>query len=82
MLITLRCAGCHRSVHYWPEDLIKVLGAHWPADRVPWPCSKCRTAEYLRMSWSIPSASEVAVGITVRRPVEKYTAWRWKTVKG
>ena len=44
----------------------------------PFPCSKCRTAEYLDVRWNVPAASDLERGLTVRRPVKKITKWIWR----
>ena len=82
MLLTVRCNGCRRQVHYLAADLVQVLGwdheAHVPP---PWPCSRCRTSEYLSMRSWLPAASQMAEGITVRRPVGQVTRWKWRDEK-
>lgn len=79
MLITMRCNSCRRQVVFWAEDLDRVLeGKFHEAHKPIWPCSKCRTIEYMQMGWSVPAASEIAAGLTVRRPVRKITKWIWR----
>ena len=82
-IMLVRCARCRREARYLPADLIEVLGdPHWEAFRPPlWPCSRCRTAEHLTIRSLYPTAEERAAGITVRRPVERVTRWRWREEK-
>ncbi|WP_299911611.1 hypothetical protein [uncultured Paracoccus sp.] len=73
------CNGCRRRVNYWAADLAQVIEdpfheAHVP----PWGCARCKTAEYMVMRWHVPSAEEMAKGLTVRRPVRKIEKWLWR----
>lgn len=82
MLITMRCNGCRRQVNYWAADLLEVIEDPFhEAHRSPWGCAHCRTGEYMVMRWRIPAASEMAAGLTVRRPVKKITRWIWRDEK-
>jgi hypothetical protein len=76
MIITMRCALCRRTVHFWAADLLQVLGDH-QVHVPPWPCSRCRSIEHMAVSWSVPSAQMLA-GLTVRRPVRKIEKWLWR----
>lgn len=78
MLMTVYCGGCRRRVHYWASDLMQVLDRFHEAHDPPWPCSRCRSREYLAMTWHVPSAAELANGLTVRRPVKKIEKWIWR----
>lgn len=80
MLITMRCNACHRVTHFWAVDLVKVLGGNHQAHIPPWPCSRCRTAEFINMTWIVPS-SLMLDGLTVRRPVRKIERWIWRDEK-
>jgi hypothetical protein len=75
----IRCSLCGRKAHYLPEDLAKVCGEKAPCHVAPFPCSKCRTIEYMSVALTIPRAEE-ALGIQVRRPVRKIEKWLWRTV--
>lgn len=81
MMIVMRCNGCRREVRYWAKDLLLVLDFFHEAHVPPWPCSRCRTAEYMRMWWVLPSAADLQAGITVRRPVKQVTKWLWRDEK-
>lgn len=75
----IRCSLCGRSAHYLPEDLARVCGEKAPAHVPPFPCSRCRTTEYMRVTLTIPRAEE-AMAIQVRRPVKQVAKWIWRTV--
>jgi hypothetical protein len=76
-LIGVRCNVCRRSVNYWANDLVKVVGPNHEVHVPPFPCSKCRTSEYLNVTCEVPSASKLQ-SLTVRRPVKKITKWIWR----
>ena len=77
LLMTVYCGGCRRTVHYWAVDLVQVVGAFHEAHVAPWPCSRCRSMEYMTMRGRIPAASELQ-GLTVRRPVRQIVKWIWR----
>lgn len=78
MLIEVSCNACRRRVNYWAADLVDVLGPDHEVHRPPFPCSKCRTIEYLNVRWHVPSSSELEAGLTVRRPVKQVVKWIWR----
>ena len=80
MLITLRCGLCRRAAHFWATDLVKVVGENHQMHIAPFPCSRCQTAEYIDVTWSVPSPSTLS-GLTVRRPVRKVERWLWRDEK-
>jgi len=80
MLITLRCNGCRRTLHFWAADLVKVVGEHHQVHLAPWPCSRCQTADFIDVSWTVPGAA-MLTGLTVRRPVRKIERWLWRNEK-
>ena len=77
MLLTLRCNLCRRVTHFWAADLVPVIGEQHQIHVPPWPCSRCRTAEYINVTWCIPSGAMLD-GLTVRRPVRKIERWIWR----
>lgn len=81
MMIVMRCNGCRREVRYWASDLLLVLDFFHEAHVPPWPCSRCRTIEYMKMRWVLPSAADLQAGIVVRRPVQQVTKWIWRNEK-
>jgi hypothetical protein len=80
MVITLKCAGCRREVHYWAADLVTVLGPYHQTHVPPWPCGRCRSLEYVSVRWSVPDTSTLA-NLVVRRPVKQITKWIWRDAK-
>ena len=81
MVLVVRCGGCRRTVTYWAEDLVQVLGPRHQAHVPPWNCGRCRSREFMAMRWSLPGAEEMAQGLTVRRPVRKIVKWIWRDEK-
>ncbi|TDT74750.1 hypothetical protein BDE40_1466 [Litoreibacter halocynthiae] len=79
-LLTVRCNLCRRSVNYWAHDLLKVVGPDHQLHVPPFPCSKCRTSEYLNVTYVIPLVSELE-NLTVRRPVKRIAKWIWRNEK-
>lgn len=78
MLITVRCPGCNRKVHYWVADLLQVLGDR-RLDEPPFPCSRCNSRE-LDVKWRVPAPSELS-DLTVRRPARQVVRWIWRNEK-
>ena len=79
-VITLRCNLCHERVSYLAEDLILVFGPDRPAHHVPFPCSRCRTAEYINLTIEVPRP-ETYMKLVVRRPVKQVQRWIWRNEK-
>jgi hypothetical protein len=49
-LIIVRCVSCRRTVRYLAADLLALLREPWrDAYAPPFPCSKCRTTEYIKV---------------------------------
>lgn len=78
MLITVRCPGCNRKVHYWAADLLQVLGDR-RLNEPPFPCSRCNSRE-LDVRWRIPAPSELT-DLTIRRPIRQVVRWIWRNEK-
>lgn len=81
MLITLRCGMCGARANFWAADLVRVLGWDHELHLPPFPCSRCRTAEYVSVRASLPSAGE-RQSLTVRRPVRQVVRWIWRDETG
>lgn len=81
LLMIMRCNLCGKVVRFWAADLVKVLGPHHQAHVPPFPCSRCRTRDYIDLRWTMPSATELAEGLTVRRPVRQVVRWKWRDEK-
>lgn len=79
-MLMVRCNLCHRSVNYWAHDLLTVLGPYHEVHVPPFPCSHCRTSEYLNVKCTLPPTSELGT-LTVRRPIKQITKWVWRNEK-
>lgn len=80
MILTYRCSACRREASFLASDLLMVLGGLHETHVPPWPCSRCKTKEYIDVIRSVPSAAELQAGIRVRRPTKQVTRWLWTTV--
>ncbi len=80
MIITMRCNGCRRSVHFWASDLVKVVGNDHQLHIAPWPCARCKSTESISVSWRVPSP-DFLNGLTIRRPVRQVVKWLWRNEK-
>lgn len=81
MVFTYRCNSCRREVSFLAMDLVKVMGPEHQTHIPPFPCSKCKTREYISVGRRVPSAAELEAGVQVRRPVQRVTRWLWRTEK-
>ena len=79
-LIMVRCGLCHHRANYWAQDLVKVVGPTHEVHVPPFPCSRCKTRDYIDVKCTVPPATELD-GLTVRRPVRKVTKWIWRDEK-
>lgn len=59
MLIVVRCAGCRRMVRYLAADLATLLDGNRDAYEPPFACSKCGTAQSMKVSMHSPMAGTV-----------------------
>ncbi len=80
-LIVVRCRGCRRMVRYLAADLLALLrepsrDAYAP----PFPCSKCGTADHMRVSMHSPMIGDYGA-LVVRRPGPVKRTQTWRTVK-
>lgn len=80
MMLMVRCGLCRRTANYWADDLLKVLGPLHELHVAPFPCSRCKTAEYINVKWKVPSGSDLS-SLTVRRPVKQVSKWMWRDEK-
>ena len=81
MMLVMRCYQCGRTVRFWATDLTKVLDLDHDAHVPPFPCGRCRSKEDVDIQWTVPTAAELAAGLTVRRPVRKIERWLWRDEK-
>lgn len=75
MVLELRCNKCRRKTTYLALDLLKVCGPLHPAHVPPWPCGRCKTAEFVSAKSRIPSLEEYG-RLAIRRPVGQ--VWKWR----
>lgn len=78
-LIKVRCGCCSRTVHFLAKDLAELLGGSRPALAVPFPCSRCKTDDYMRVEYITPRPGDVGC-IAVRRPGPLKVIQTWRTV--
>lgn len=81
LMLIMRCSGCGKVMRFWAADLVKVVNPDHQAHEPPFPCSRCQTREYVSVRWTLPSAMELAEGLTVRRPVRQVVRWKWRDEK-
>lgn len=79
-LVIVRCNGCKRSVTYLAADLERLLDPRRPADDPPFPCSKCGTKDYMRVTIRTPALGDYG-SLVIRRPGRVKTTQLWRTVK-
>jgi len=76
MLVELRCNLCRRGATYLAHDLLPVCGADHPAHVAPFACTRCGTAEFVRVRTRVPALEEYG-RLAIRRPVEQ--VWKWRS---
>lgn len=79
-LLTIRCGQCRRSANYWASDMVKVVGYGHQVHVPPFPCSRCRFREYMRVEWRVPNVVDLD-SLIVRRPVKQVSKWLWTNEK-
>jgi hypothetical protein len=79
-LIVCKCARCKRVVRYLAADLVIVKGPAWDAIDPPFGCSKCGTAEWVRVDIRSPDPGDYG-SLMIRRPSHVVTTQMWKSVK-
>lgn len=79
-VLTVRCTKCRRQANYLASDLEKVLEPFRSAFTPPFPCSRCKTAEFVDVRVTVPSSREYMT-MTIRRPIELTRRWRWRNVR-
>lgn len=76
-LISMRCNGCRRQVNYYATELVDILGPNWPIKHPPWPCSACRSKEWIEVRGIFPSQTDQGK-FYVRRlvKIKRVPVWR------
>lgn len=77
-LVVVTCALCKRCVHYLAADLVEIGLGDRPALVPFWPCSRCRTAEFVSVKVRLPAPGDLGV-LKVRRPARLQVV-KWRTV--
>lgn len=81
MVLHVRCMLCRRSGYYLAADLVKLFDPDLPILwRAPFPCSRCGTAEHIRVVTRLPAAGDYG-HLPVRRPAQVLHIQTWRTVK-
>lgn len=79
-LIIVRCNGCRRSATYLAADLVELLDPERPALWPPFPCPRCKTDEYIRVTLNSPYGEDYG-RMLIRRPGPVRVTQTWRTVK-
>lgn len=76
-LIICKCALCRRVVRFLAADLEETKDPGWDPHVPPFPCSKCKTTDYIFVEIKIPVPGDYG-SLMVRRPgpVRKTQTWR------
>lgn len=78
--IVVRCSTCRRLVRYLATDLVTLLTPDLPADRPPFPCSKCGGAAWMTVKVHTPAIGDYGA-LIVRRPGAIRNIQTWRTVR-
>ena len=79
-VVICRCTGCRRTIHYLASDLCEVLSGDLDALYAPFPCSKCKTRDYIFVSLRLPAAGDYG-HLLIRRPGPVKVTQTWRTVR-
>ena len=79
-LIVVRCLRCRRLARYLASDLIALLDPMQPAHHPPFACSKCQSANDLKVSLHTPEAGDYG-HLIVRRPGPVKSIQTWRSAK-
>jgi len=79
-VLRVYCAGCRKTVRYLVDDLIKLKGRDWDVICPPYPCSRCKTREWMGVWPEQVTKADVGM-MDIRRPSKVITIQKWKTVK-
>lgn len=80
VLLRVRCNLCQRTAYYLATDLAELFDPNRPAWQPPFPCSKCKTDEYVTVKVHSPAAGDYG-NLLVRRPGKLLRTQTWRTVK-
>lgn len=77
MLVVVKCTACRRCIHFLATDLVEVLSPAKPAIDPPCRCSRCKTAEYMRVDVRQPHPGDIGK-LMVRRPGKPRVVRDWR----
>ena len=75
-IVRVRCGACRRAANFLPEDLAAVYGGGRFALEPLFPCSKCGTTDFVRVTTYSPEIADFGK-ITIRRPGPKKVVQTW-----
>ena len=79
-LVAVRCLRCKRFARYLASDLVTLLDPMQPAHHPPFPCSRCQSANDLKVSLQTPEPGDYRQ-LVVRRPGPVRHIQTWRSVK-
>jgi hypothetical protein len=79
-LVIVKCNLCRRGVTYLATDLVQLLDPNRLALEIPFPCSRCGTTEFMRVTLTSPFAGDWG-NLEVRRPGPVRRIQTWRTAK-
>lgn len=75
-IVRVRCSTCGRAANFIPEDLAEVYGGSRPALIPLFPCSRCQSTEFVRVTTYDPDIADFG-RLTIRRPGPMKTIRTW-----
>jgi hypothetical protein len=75
-IVRVRCGACRRAANFLPEDLAAIYGGNSFALEPLFPCSKCGTTDFVRVTTYSPEIADFG-RITLRRPGPKKVVQTW-----
>jgi predicted RNA-binding Zn-ribbon protein involved in translation (DUF1610 family) len=79
-LVVVRCNLCRRGVTYLATDLVALLDPDRLALLPPFPCSRCGTTEFTRVTLTAPFSGDWG-NLEIRRPGPLRITQTWRTVR-
>jgi len=79
-LVFVKCVRCQRQAVYLAADLVGLLNPDRDALDPPFPCSRCRSAEHIRVDCRIAYTDEIG-NLVVRRPGPLRQTRSWRSCK-
>jgi len=79
-VVIVKCNMCRRGATYLAADLITLLDPNRPALAPPFPCPRCKTDEFIRVTLNSPYGADYG-SMLIRRPGPIRRIQTWRTVK-